>query len=447
MLDDLQVYSGVLSANDALYLYQNPGSTVADVSEEDFNIPLNTTGLNWTTGGDVPWFTESTVTHDGVSAAQSGHITDDGSTYLQTTATTAGQLLILLESLFRRGISIISISTSMASKRDSISGKPGLVPEILYRFRGRRLALGIYQRHSGDAGLDAAFLDQVSFTVGVAVAITVNPFDQTNSPGYNVALLAAATGTPAPSFQWFKLGSGAITGATNALFIPTNAGTAAVAGSYYAIASNFVNSAITTTAAVTFVSAPFPADWAKAFKSPFQAQDSEQVFVDYYLGLAFDGSVSNNIYTAAEFGGNVTFGSVQLSSGTNDAAALVKQTTNGAPLWIAAITNTGNGFSSGRAIASGPGGGAYLGGNISGTNFINGTPIQTIGGLDMFLSRFDANGTNLWIKLIGGTNDDFNVINALASDSSGNITTAGLLWLWTILPLEGAITTSRDKKA
>src|SRR6201999_3735218 len=52
-------------------------------------------------------------------------------------------------------------------------------------------------------GLDAGFLDEVSFGT-VPVTITTNPFDQTNYPGYNVALLAGAAGAPTPTLQWYK---------------------------------------------------------------------------------------------------------------------------------------------------------------------------------------------------------------------------------------------------
>ncbi len=52
---------------------------------------LNTCGLNWTSGGTVPtyWTGETNVTHDGVSAAQSGTIYLNQETWMQTTVTRA----------------------------------------------------------------------------------------------------------------------------------------------------------------------------------------------------------------------------------------------------------------------------------------------------------------------------------------------------------------------
>ena len=127
----------------------------------------------------------------------------------------------------------------------------------------------------GSSPTDAGFVDQVVFTPDVAPVITLNPFDQTNYPGYTVALLAGATGNPAPTWQWYEVGNpNPIPGATSALFIPANSGTSNVAGSYYAVAGNLAGSQTTTTALVTFVSAPLPPDWSEAFKSPFVNYDT-----------------------------------------------------------------------------------------------------------------------------------------------------------------------------
>lgn len=91
LLDDLQIYSGVLSASDIAYLYANAGLTVSNVVGEDFAGALNTTNLTWSTGGSVPWFTETGVSQDGL-AAQSGTIANDQSSFLQTIMPASGQI-------------------------------------------------------------------------------------------------------------------------------------------------------------------------------------------------------------------------------------------------------------------------------------------------------------------------------------------------------------------
>lgn len=58
----------------------------------DLGTALNSPYLTWYTGGNSNWFAESTVTHDGVLAAQSGHISHNQQSRLQTTVTGPGTL-------------------------------------------------------------------------------------------------------------------------------------------------------------------------------------------------------------------------------------------------------------------------------------------------------------------------------------------------------------------
>jgi len=53
---------------------------------------VDATNLVWTTGGNVVWGAQASITHDGVDAAQSGAIGDSQSTYLQTTIVGPGKL-------------------------------------------------------------------------------------------------------------------------------------------------------------------------------------------------------------------------------------------------------------------------------------------------------------------------------------------------------------------
>lgn len=93
LLDDLQFYSGVLSATQIATLYNNPGDTIPDGTGGDpLGIALNAPQLAWTTGGEGAWFAQTAVSHDGVSAAQSGAIDDDSSTWLETQVVGPGTL-------------------------------------------------------------------------------------------------------------------------------------------------------------------------------------------------------------------------------------------------------------------------------------------------------------------------------------------------------------------
>ncbi|HLX95688.1 MAG TPA: LamG domain-containing protein [Verrucomicrobiae bacterium] len=95
VVDDVQIYSGVLSASEVAYLYNNPGTNVADIATNspELNTALGTTNLNWATSGSGSWFVETTNTYNGSpAAAQSGSINNYQTTTLSTTVTGPGTL-------------------------------------------------------------------------------------------------------------------------------------------------------------------------------------------------------------------------------------------------------------------------------------------------------------------------------------------------------------------
>jgi hypothetical protein len=431
-LDDLQIYAGVLNSNDVAYLYANPGLTVTNVAAVTYDVfgaALGTSNLTWTTSGDTSWFVETTNTYNGAPfAAQSGSVTNEQSSTLSVTVTGPGTLTFYWSSIANdpNGGFDLEFATNGADV-DDIYGDTAWYQDGPFNIGPGTQTLTWTAYPYGDTNTtEAGFLDDVAFVAGTPPSITLNPFNQTNYPGYEVWLDAGATSNPTASWQWYEVGTGAIPNATNSYFIPTNSGTAGVAGSYYAIASNSSGSANTTTAAVAFVSAPLPPDWSSAFKSPFAAVDDTTITKDYYYGCTVD--TNGNIYTAAAFGGAMTVGSQTLVSGSGgNAAAIVKQTAAGSALWAAGITNNGGGNSSALSVALAPGGGVYLAGNYSGNNWLGTNKLTDAGGGDMFLARFDANGSNIWVRTFGGTNSDFMIINSLASDPSGNVTLCGLL--------------------
>ncbi len=83
----------------------------------------------------------------------------------------------------------------------------------------------------------------------VAPAITAQPQSQTVSAGASVMLTAAASGTPAPSYQWQK-NTVAIAGATNAT-LNLNSVTAGDSGSYILVATNLAGVATSNATMVT----------------------------------------------------------------------------------------------------------------------------------------------------------------------------------------------------
>lgn len=89
LLDDLQFYTGVLSATNIAFLYANPGASVPDPTTNPppvFTLAeaLNATNLTFETGMDAPWFAQTNTSHDGVAGAQSGAVGDYDESWLYT---------------------------------------------------------------------------------------------------------------------------------------------------------------------------------------------------------------------------------------------------------------------------------------------------------------------------------------------------------------------------
>ena len=67
-------------------------SSASGGSGRDLGTALNATNLTWTTSGATSWFVETTNTHDSVSAAQSGIVTNNQTSVLAATVTGPGTL-------------------------------------------------------------------------------------------------------------------------------------------------------------------------------------------------------------------------------------------------------------------------------------------------------------------------------------------------------------------
>ena len=432
-MDEIQIYSGVLSDSEVLQLYDNPGTAIPDLagSGSDFNQALNTTGLTWTTSGTASWFVETTNTHDNVSAAQSGSVTNSQTSSLSTTVTGPGTLTFYWASLDGCNNFDYEFDIDGNFQTDIYCSTPWTQAGPFSISGGQHTLTWKVSSYGDNDPTQAGFLDQVSYVLDLTPIITLNPFNQTNYPGYKVALIAAATNSSSITWQWFKVGSASpIPNATNLMFIPTNSGTAGVAGSYYAVASAPAGTAITTTASVSFVSAPLPPDWAHALKSPFSPVDGSVFNKDYYLGCAAD--AAGDIYAAAQYFSNmniVTNGNNAnvLTAPGSTGAALVKHSANGNALWAVGLTNNQSGYSYGLTVAAAPGNGAYLASQMGGTNWLGTNKFVETAGGSILLSRFDANGSNVWSKFIGGTNFVYTSYNMLVSDAAGNVTLAGYM--------------------
>ena len=141
-----------------------------------FSVALNTTNLTWATGGDLPWFTETNVTLDGL-AAQSGPITDSQSSYLETTVPADGQLSFNWKVSSEGGADYLTFYIN-GNEQDAISGDVDWYPETYQVSAGDVLRWEYNKDVSSSAGLDAGFLDEVSYAVAPptpGLTVTASP--------------------------------------------------------------------------------------------------------------------------------------------------------------------------------------------------------------------------------------------------------------------------------
>jgi hypothetical protein len=148
------------------------------------------------------------------------------------------------------------------------------------------------------------------------------------------------------------------------------------------------------------------------------AKSAGGVDSDYANALAVD--ASGNAYITGEFWSDtLLIDSLTLASVGGEDVFLAKYNANGDALWAKSIG--GSEFEFGRAVAIDTFGNAYIAGEFySPTLTIGSTTLtnKTLGWEDIFLAKYDANGNVLWAKSIEGTQSEY--ARSVAVDASGN---------------------------
>jgi uncharacterized protein (AIM24 family) len=136
--------------------------------------------------------------------------------------------------------------------------------------------------------------------------------------------------------------------------------------------------------------------------------------------VAFDSS--GNVVLTGGFRGTLNFGGSPLTSAGLDDIFLAKLDGNGTHIWSQGFGDTE--WQGGWSVASDPSGNVVITGYFYGTVDFGGDTLTSAGGSDIFLAKFDANGTHLWSQRFGDTNS-FQEGYSIAFDSSGNVVLTG----------------------
>ena len=143
------------------------------------------------------------------------------------------------------------------------------------------------------------------------------------------------------------------------------------------------------------------------------------------LGVTTDGL--DNVIATGTYIGSATFSTTTLpAGGANEEMFLVKYSTNGNLLWAKAATGP---FSVlGRDVSTDAAGNIYVIGHYGHHNFggsitFAATTLPTFGGTDIFIAKYDPNGTFLWARHAGSSNTDFG--RRIATDGSGDSVIVG----------------------
>jgi len=161
-IDEVQIYSGVLSSNEISQLHNNPGTAIPN--RTDLEAALDTTGLTWNTFGDANWSLETTNSHDGISAAQSGTVTNDQYSILETTVTGPGTLTFWWSTQTPADETFFNLEFDIdESYVDNIYNNQPWIQESTITIPAGSHTL-TWLAFGGDDASDAGFVDQVTFT-------------------------------------------------------------------------------------------------------------------------------------------------------------------------------------------------------------------------------------------------------------------------------------------
>ena len=185
-------------------------------------LALNNSNLMWATAPTIPWFGQTNVDHDGVASGRSYFIGDGQQSSLTTTTNGPGTLSFWWRVSSQTNADVLSFMNyggGTTNLMAQLSGESGWKQLSVFLPGGAQTMVWTYSKDaSQSAGLDAGFVDQVSFVTGATLPfIIANPVSQTTPGGSPVSFSVQANGTPLLAYQWKHNGTD-VPGATSSAY-------------------------------------------------------------------------------------------------------------------------------------------------------------------------------------------------------------------------------------
>ena len=244
-----------LRASNAVGTATSSNALVSPYTVVDLGATLGSGDLVWNTT-NVPWFPQTNITHDGISAAQTGLISGRQRSTLDAVATGPATLRYWWKVNCNDFWVNLGFSLN-GTLQNGIGGSVDWQAVTNYLGAGAQLLRWeLYPKYNAIAG-GTGWLDQVQIEPGsTAPRVAVQPASSTVAAGDTVSLSAAAIGTPPLRYQWRHDGT-AVVGATNATLSLTNVQTD-LAGVYDSVVTNDLGAVVSAPATLT-VAASAPA--------------------------------------------------------------------------------------------------------------------------------------------------------------------------------------------
>jgi hypothetical protein len=189
----------------------------------------------------------------------------------------------------------------------------------------------------------------------------------------------------------------------------------------------------------TFVDTMMPgttlynASSGQSFVARLASADGAPIWVKQFTGNsvaavdAVDVDANGDVIAAGNFQGTANFGGGSVTSaGNNDVFVVKLKGSDGSYVWSKTFGGTAEDLPAvGTGVAFDPQNNVIVAGQFSGS-IKPGTQTLTSNGMsDIFLAKYNGStGAHVWSKNVGGT--DFELINGMAVDGSGNVTVTGV---------------------